>query len=108
MNGSPRVSVVIPTLNEERNIPHVLSGIPEGIHEVILVDGMSVDNTVEIARRIRPNLCVVSQTRIGKGNALACGFEVATGDVSRAHGRRGRVCRSSRNTAVCGCPRRRR
>jgi len=78
---SPRVSIVIPALNEERNIPHVFDRIPEGIHEVILVDGQSVDNTVEIARRMRPDVCIVSQTRRGKGNALACGFEAATGDV---------------------------
>ncbi len=30
---------------------------------------------------MRPDVCVVSQTRTGKGNALACGFEAATGDV---------------------------
>jgi glycosyltransferase involved in cell wall biosynthesis len=79
--SSPRVSIVIPALNEERNIPHVFARIPEDTHEIILVDGRSVDNTVEVARKIRPDVCVISQTRKGKGNALACGFEVATGDV---------------------------
>src|SRR5215469_8022505 len=73
--------MVIPALNEERNIPYVFSRIPEGIHEVILVDGLSVDRTVEVAHRLRPDVCVVSQTRSGKGNALACGFEAAKGDV---------------------------
>jgi glycosyltransferase involved in cell wall biosynthesis len=81
MSTPPRVSIVIPALNEERNIPHVFAGIPEDTHEVILVDGRSVDNTVEVARKLRPDVRVVSQTRRGKGNALACGFEVATGDV---------------------------
>src|SRR5215472_8478509 len=75
------VSVVIPALNEERNIRHVLARIPRGAHQVILVDGDSVDNTVEVARKVRPDVCVVNQTRSGKGNALACGFEAATGDV---------------------------
>lgn len=78
---SPKVSIVIPALNEEANIPHVLDRIPEDTHEVILVDGLSVDNTVEVARKLRPSICVVLQTRRGKGNALACGFEAATGDV---------------------------
>lgn len=78
---SPRVSVVVPALNEARNIPHVFKRIPDDIHEVILVDGRSIDNTVQVARDVRPDVCVVSQTRKGKGNALACGFEVATGDV---------------------------
>jgi len=77
----PTVSVVVPALNEERNIPHVFERIPEDMHQVVLVDGRSVDNTVEVARKLRPDLCVVSQTRTGKGNALACGFEAATGDV---------------------------
>jgi glycosyltransferase involved in cell wall biosynthesis len=75
------MSVVIPALNEERNIPHVLARIPENAHQVILVDGNSVDRTVEVARKVRPDVCVVNQTRSGKGNALACGFEAATGDV---------------------------
>jgi glycosyltransferase involved in cell wall biosynthesis len=77
----PTVSIIIPTLNEERNIPHVFARIPANIHQVILVDGRSVDNTVSSARRIRPDVRVVSQSRKGKGNALACGFEAATGDV---------------------------
>lgn len=77
----PTVSMVIPALNEERSIPHVFARIPEDIHQVILVDGGSVDNTVGVARQIRSEVCVVPQSRKGKGNALACGFEAATGDV---------------------------
>jgi glycosyltransferase involved in cell wall biosynthesis len=77
----PSVSVVIPALNEERNIPHVFARIPPDVHQVILVDGESADNTIEVARNARPDVLVVNQTRTGKGNALACGFEAATGDV---------------------------
>ena len=77
----PKVSIVIPALDEERNIPYAFARIPENAHEVILVDGRSVDRTVEVARRLRRDVCIVAQTRKGKGNALACGFEVATGDV---------------------------
>ena len=44
----PSVSVVIPTLNEERNIPHVFERIPEDIHQIVLVDGRSVDDTVAV------------------------------------------------------------
>jgi glycosyltransferase involved in cell wall biosynthesis len=51
------------------------------VHEVIVVDGHSVDDTIAVARRLRPDVRVVQQTRQGKGNALACGFEAATGDV---------------------------
>jgi glycosyltransferase involved in cell wall biosynthesis len=77
----PSVSIVIPALNEERNIPHVFARIPEDAHQVILVDGNSGDDTVKVARNARPDVFVVNQTRKGKGNALACGFEAATGDV---------------------------
>ena len=77
----PRVSVVVPTLNEARNLPHVFSRLPADVHEVIVVDGHSVDDTIAVARRLRPDVRVVQQTRSGKGNALACGFEAATGDV---------------------------
>jgi glycosyltransferase involved in cell wall biosynthesis len=79
--SSPTVSVVIPTLNEERNLPHVFAKLPDAIDEVILVDGGSVDRTVEVARELRPDVVVVQQTRTGKGNALACGFAACTGDI---------------------------
>jgi glycosyltransferase involved in cell wall biosynthesis len=78
---SPRISVVIPTLNEARNLPHVFAGLPDSLHEVIVVDGHSQDDTLAVARRLRPDTRIVMQTRRGKGNALACGFAIATGDI---------------------------
>jgi glycosyltransferase involved in cell wall biosynthesis len=79
--GQYRVSVVIPTLNEARNLEHVFTALPPGLHEVIVVDGWSVDGTPDVARRLRPDVRVIDQTRTGKGNALACGFAAATGDI---------------------------
>ncbi len=75
------VSVVIPALNEAFNITEVLPRLPSGIDQVVLVDGRSNDNTVDVARRLRPDITIVQQTRRGKGNALACGFAAATGDI---------------------------
>jgi glycosyltransferase involved in cell wall biosynthesis len=80
-NPSLRISVVVPALNEARNLVHVFAQMPEDIHELILVDGHSVDGTVRVARELRPDVRVVMQTRRGKGNALACGFAAATGDI---------------------------
>jgi glycosyltransferase involved in cell wall biosynthesis len=77
----PSVSVIIPALNEARNLPHVFAHIPPDLHEVILVDGHSTDDTVAVARRLRPDVRIIRQTRRGKGNALACGFMAATGDI---------------------------
>jgi glycosyltransferase involved in cell wall biosynthesis len=48
---------------------------------VIVVDGHSVDETIEVAQRILPDVKIIQQTRRGKGNALACGFAAVTGDV---------------------------
>jgi len=76
-----RVSVVIPTLNEAENLPHVFSRLPTDLHEVILVDGGSRDNTVEVARALYPTIRIVPQDGRGKGNALACGFAACSGDI---------------------------
>ncbi len=76
-----RVSVVIPALNEADNIAHVLERFPEDLHEVILVDGNSRDRTVEVARQARPEIRVVTQPGIGKGDALRAGFAAVTGNL---------------------------
>jgi len=80
-NDAPRVSVVIAALDEEESVGHVLRRLPGGLHEVILVDGNSVDRTVEIALALRPDIRVVYQTGRGKGDALRAGFEAARGDI---------------------------
>jgi glycosyltransferase involved in cell wall biosynthesis len=79
--STPTVSVVVPTLNEAANLPIVFGLLPEGLHEVIVVDGRSTDDTVAVARRLRPDVVVVHETRKGKGAALQAGFSAATGDI---------------------------
>jgi glycosyltransferase involved in cell wall biosynthesis len=78
--ASPKVSIVVPALNEALNLSVVLPLLPE-VHEVILVDGGSVDGSVGAARRALPGIIAVRQTRKGKGNALAAGFAQVTGDI---------------------------
>jgi glycosyltransferase involved in cell wall biosynthesis len=73
--------VVIPARNEAANLPFVLARLPADLFEVILVDGHSNDDTVGEARKCRPDIRVVKQGGHGKGNALACGFAAARGDV---------------------------
>jgi glycosyltransferase involved in cell wall biosynthesis len=77
----PRVSVVIPTLNEARNLPHVFASLSADLHQVIIVDGHSIDDTIAVARRLRPDVRVVMQAARGKGDALACGFAACDGDI---------------------------
>jgi glycosyltransferase involved in cell wall biosynthesis len=85
-NGSHRrrllVSVVMPTLSEADNLPHVIPKLPDWIHELIVVDGYSDDDTVEVARSLWPEVRVVYQTAPGKGNALASGLAACRGDVA--------------------------
>jgi hypothetical protein len=79
--GRARVSIVIPTLNEALNLPHVLPNIPSDVHEVILVDGHSVDDTIAVARALFPPIRVVMESQRGKGAALCAGFRAAEGDI---------------------------
>jgi hypothetical protein len=80
----PTVSVVVPVRNEARNLEIVLPAIAAvrpAVHEIIVVDGNSTDGSLDTARRVLPWVRTISQTRKGKGNAMACGFGAATGDV---------------------------
>src|SRR5262245_23279246 len=72
--GRARVSVVIPALNEADCLPHVLPRLPAWVDEVLLVDGQSTDGTVDIARRLRPDVRIVAQQGRGKGAALRTGL----------------------------------
>lgn len=82
LNQRPTVSVVLPTFNEAENLPLVLPYFPhDWVDEVILVDGLSTDNTVEIAKRLLPSIKVIMETTPGKGAALQAGYKAAKGDV---------------------------
>ncbi|MFT4086643.1 MAG: glycosyltransferase family 2 protein [Gordonia sp. (in: high G+C Gram-positive bacteria)] len=74
------VSVIVPTRNEALNLPYVAERMPE-VDEIIVVDGNSSDDTLAVAERLWPEATIISQTRGGKGNALACGFEAASCDI---------------------------
>ena len=81
LGSTARVSVIVPTLNEEENVRAVLPAIPSWVHEVLLVDGGSVDGTVEAARAVRPDIRVLTEHRRGKGIALQTGWQEATGEI---------------------------
>ncbi|MDP2948658.1 MAG: glycosyltransferase family 2 protein [Chloroflexota bacterium] len=79
--GSPKVTVLICTLNEVENLPHVLPHIPGWVDEVLIVDGRSTDGTVELAMQLCPRARVVLQPGKGKGEALKYGVQQASGDI---------------------------
>lgn len=80
-NRRTRVSVVVPAMNEGNNIAHVLGRLPGDLHEVILVDGNSTDNTIEAARNAYPGIRVTTQSGRGKGDAFRTGFAAVTGNL---------------------------
>lgn len=77
----PSVSVIIPTLNEAKNIPIVLSRVPWWVKEVIIVDGRSTDGTIEVALSCRSDVKIIMEHQRGKGAALRAGFAAAKGDI---------------------------
>ena len=51
MHHIPKISVIIPALNEEESIGLVLNDIPgEIVEEIIVIDNGSNDNTVAVAK----------------------------------------------------------
>ncbi len=78
---APTVSVVIPVKNEARNLPTVFGSLPAWISEVVLIDGQSVDDTVAVAKECRPDIKIVRQMGVGKGDALRVGFAACTSDI---------------------------
>jgi glycosyltransferase involved in cell wall biosynthesis len=73
------ITVVIPMPDEASNIGWVLERLPDPIDEVILVDGRSIDGTIDAARAVRPDVREV---------------------IKKIPGKRGRAARGAR-----GCPR---
>jgi glycosyltransferase involved in cell wall biosynthesis len=76
-----RISLIIPAMNEAQNLPYVLHRIPAWVHEVLLVDGHSTDDTIAVAKHLRPDIRVLTQEGRGKGAALRTGFAAATGEI---------------------------
>lgn len=80
MKAAP-VSVVIPVRAGVDSLRPLLDAVPEGVREIILVNQNLGSGPIEEAKRQRSGVVEVSQTGRGKGNALACGFRNATGEI---------------------------
>lgn len=72
----PKISVIIPALNEEKSIGMVIEKVKDALKDskfdVVVVDGRSTDKTVEIA--LQKNAKVIYQKKLGYGNALFAGY----------------------------------
>ena len=76
-----KVLVMLPTLDEEEALPQVLASMPnadlssKGVEiGIMIVDGGSIDSTLDIAREA--GCTIVEQKTTGKGLGLRLGFEV--------------------------------
>lgn len=75
-----RVSLIIPALNEAESLGRLLADVPFRIlHQVIVVDNGSTDNTAEVASAA--SATVISEPRRGYGFACAAGVAAADGEV---------------------------
>lgn len=77
----PKITLLICTLNEEKNLPYLLPQIPSFVDEVLIVDGHSTDGTVALARQLCPRARILVQPGKGKGDALRYGIANASGDI---------------------------
>lgn len=74
------VSLIIPALNEAESLGRLLADVPFRIlHQVIVVDNGSTDNTAEVASAA--SATVISEPRRGYGFACAAGVAAADGEV---------------------------
>ena len=81
----PRVSIITPSYNQGQFIEEtirsvLLQGYPD--LEYIIIDGGSIDESVEIIRKYEPWLAYwVSEPDAGQAHAINNGFKKATGDI---------------------------
>jgi len=79
-----KLSIVIPALNEEGNVVELITALHKVVssiypeYEILLVDGGSVDNTRDVAKRLKAKVTV--QKGRGFGEALREGFDAAQGE----------------------------
>lgn len=77
----PKISVIVPTLNEARVLYRTLDSLAEirrRGHEIVLVDGGSMDATIDYAR---PHVDQIVFAKRGRARQMNAGAEQASGDV---------------------------
>lgn len=85
LSGQPKISIIIPCLNEASGLKLLLAQVHKIMskvklpYEVIVVDDGSSDQTAEIAQKNYANV-LINQYNQGKGGALQRGFKHAKGD----------------------------
>lgn len=85
IKASPKISVVVPSFNQgkyiERTLLSILKQEYEGDVEIIVSDGGSTDNTVDILKKYDKQISWWSEKDSGYADAVNKGFRKATGDI---------------------------
>ena len=84
----PFVSLIIPTLNEEEYLEQTILSLlsndyPSNKFELLIVDGLSKDNTVAITQGLAkkfPNIRLMSNSKIYQSAALNIGIKESKGN----------------------------
>ena len=81
--NNPQISIIIPVLNEEEYIKKVVKAIQNNatsgnIKELLVIDGGSIDNTVNAANSL--GATVISSQR-GRAKQMNLGAKIATGEI---------------------------
>ncbi len=89
MSAPPEVSVVVPTLNEAKNLPELVTRIASSLrpwsYEVLIIDDQSTDDTQavceKLAARFPISLHIRSESTGGLSGAVVAGLSLARGGI---------------------------
>jgi len=78
------ISVIILTKNSAKELPRALLCLKQAVeffaYELIVVDGMSSDETINIAKEMFPNAKILTETKMGLSYARYMGFKASKGE----------------------------
>jgi glycosyltransferase involved in cell wall biosynthesis len=80
----PKISIIIPTLNQARFIEETIQSVLSQNYpnlELIVLDGGSTDNTLEILQKYSGALSWISEPDNGQVDAINKGLKMATGEI---------------------------
>jgi poly-beta-1,6 N-acetyl-D-glucosamine synthase len=84
LNTYPRISVIVPSYNEEKVIERTIQGLIATNYpnkEIIVVNDGSNDKTAEIIDRYKRQVKILHKTNSGKASAINFGLAYSTGEI---------------------------
>lgn len=75
-NNLDSIEILIPTYNEAGNLPSIIESLRDlGIKNITILDGMSEDNTVEVAKNYNCKILIDEKKKIGFGHSVINGIK---------------------------------